>query len=251
MTPSHAVKKGRRYRYYTTSPECLSGGPAPWRIPAHDVEAATIQLIQAMLADRRQVVSIIASTKSDVLRDALFEARRQSQRLDEVKEKRLLLQELDLAVHLSDEHVEVRIEPNRIAAILAVTVYSDNEAEPINLRAPAIKARRGQETKLIISDDRGRADEFRDKGLIALLVEARDAFTLVLDNPDQSIRSLIRQVAKCRHRFYRLLRIAMLAPDIVIACTEGTQPIHLTPAVLLETDLPISWQEQRELLGFA
>ena len=143
------------------------------------------------------------------------------------------------------------MEPNRIAALLGVTVDSDSEADPIHLRAPAIKARRGQETKLIISDDRGRADEFRDKGLIALLVEARDAYKLVLDHPDQSIRSLIRQVAKCRHRFYRLLRVAMLAPDIVIACTEGTQPIHLTPAVLLEADLPISWQEQRELLGFA
>ncbi|MBP8231596.1 MAG: recombinase family protein [Rhizorhabdus sp.] len=250
MTPNHAVKKGRRYRYYITAPDQLDAGSSAWRVPAHDVEVATIQLIQSMLAGRRQVVSLIGSSKADVLRDALHHAHRQSQRLEDTCERRALLHELELTVHLSDEHVEVRLAPNRIAALLGGGV-DVTDGEPIYLRAPAVKARRGQETKLIILDDRGRADKCRDKGLIALLVEARDAYKLVLDHPDQSIRRLIRQVAKCRHRFYRLLRIAMLAPDIVIACTEGTQPIHLTPAVLLETDLPISWQEQRERLGFA
>lgn len=251
MTPNHAVKKGRRYRYYITAPDQLDADSSAWRVPAHDVEAATVQLIQAMLADRKQIVSLIGSSKADVLRDALYHARRQSQRLEDTRERRVLLTELDLTVHLFDEQVEVRIKPSHIAALLGVALDANADAETIHLRAPAIKARRGQETKLIISDDRGRAYEFRDKGLIALLVEARDVYKLVLDNPDQSIRSLIRQAGKCRHRFYRLLRIAMLAPDIVIACVEGTQPIDLTPAVLLEADLPICWQKQRELLGFA
>lgn len=57
----------------------------------------------------------------------------------------------------------------------------------------------------------------RGRGLIALLVEARETYRLVIDNPERSIRSLIRQVSKCRKRFYRLLRIAMLAPDIILA----------------------------------
>jgi site-specific DNA recombinase len=127
----------------------------------------------------------------------------------------------------------------------------EDDLPMISLRASALKARRGQETKLIIADDRGRADEYRDKGLIALLLEPRDAYQLVLDNPDRTVTELARQVAKCRRRLFRLIRISMLAPDIVLACTRGMQPIQLTSARLLEVQLPVDWQEQRELLGFA
>lgn len=45
---------------------------------ARAVQHAPEWLRQAMLADRRQIVSLIGSSKADVLRDALFKARRQS-----------------------------------------------------------------------------------------------------------------------------------------------------------------------------
>jgi site-specific DNA recombinase len=37
MTPSHATKPARRYRYYITRPDLLDGSPA-WRVSAHDLE---------------------------------------------------------------------------------------------------------------------------------------------------------------------------------------------------------------------
>jgi len=104
---------------------------------------------------------------------------------------------------------------------------------------------------LIIADHHGRADAFRDPALINLLVEARATYQLMLDSPDISIRALVKQHSRCRNRFYKLLRVAMLAPDIVMACVEGTQPVHLTAARLLEAQLPMRWQDQRKLLGFA
>src|SRR5712671_3054322 len=54
LTPSHAVKSGRRYRYYVSRAliaeaggECKQG----WRLPAHDVEDAVIRMIVAALRD--------------------------------------------------------------------------------------------------------------------------------------------------------------------------------------------------------
>ena len=42
-----------------------------------------------------------------------------------------------------------------------------------------------------------------------------------------------------------------LAPDIIQAIIEGRQPAELTAARLKRMyDLPISWAEQRRLLGF-
>ena len=48
-----------------------------------------------------------------------------------------------------------------------------------------------------------------------------------------------------------MLRLAFLAPDIVEAMIEGTQPPDLTAKRLIRReDLPLDWHEQRRRLGF-
>ncbi len=48
----------------------------------------------------------------------------------------------------------------------------------------------------------------------------------------------------------RSLPLAFLAPDIVEAILQGRQPVELTAARLKRIRLPLSWAEQRRLLGF-
>jgi len=49
----------------------------------------------------------------------------------------------------------------------------------------------------------------------------------------------------------RFLPLAFLAPDIVEAILRGEQPVSLTAEKLKRLrNLPKSWEEQRELLGF-
>ena len=54
MRPSHASKKGRRYRYYVSA-ALIDGGVAQgargWRIPAAELETATGRAIAAQLRD--------------------------------------------------------------------------------------------------------------------------------------------------------------------------------------------------------
>ena len=50
----------------------------------------------------------------------------------------------------------------------------------------------------------------------------------------------------------RILPLGLLAPDIVEAILGGRQPIELTAKRLKRIrDLPVSWAEQRRVLGFA
>jgi site-specific DNA recombinase len=50
----------------------------------------------------------------------------------------------------------------------------------------------------------------------------------------------------------RLFRLTLLAPDIVSAVLSGKQPPELTASRLVdETRLPLDWNGQRRLLGFA
>ena len=48
----------------------------------------------------------------------------------------------------------------------------------------------------------------------------------------------------------RIQRLAFLAPDIQRAIVEGAQPPGLNLERLIKCQLPMSWQEQRELFGF-
>jgi hypothetical protein len=52
LTPSHAVKNGRRYRYYVSRAlmaESGTGHNAGWRLPAHDLEDTVIRIVAAAL----------------------------------------------------------------------------------------------------------------------------------------------------------------------------------------------------------
>ncbi|WP_324751003.1 recombinase family protein [Sphingomonas sp. LY54] len=48
----------------------------------------------------------------------------------------------------------------------------------------------------------------------------------------------------------KLSKLALLAPDIQRSILEGLQPSGLTLGRLLDVDLPLRWDEQRQLLGF-
>ena len=51
MTPSHATKPGKRYRYYITRPDLIDGSSA-WRVSAPDVEKLVCDRLSDFLADQ-------------------------------------------------------------------------------------------------------------------------------------------------------------------------------------------------------
>lgn len=66
-----------------------------------------------------------------------------------------------------------------------------------------------------------------------------------------SLRELAKRHDKDRADIGRALRLAFLAPDIVEAIVSGHQPAQLSVSRLTRLeDLPLSWTEQRRLLGF-
>ena len=54
------------------------------------------------------------------------------------------------------------------------------------------------------------------------------------------------------HYFTQLVRLGGLAPDIVTAILEGRHPAGLTRTRLARTKaMPLDWNEQRRMFGFA
>ena len=100
-----------------------------------------------------------------------------------------------------------------------------------------------------------RADPFAtaqpDARLIKLLLRAH-RFNATLAGGGTPFAALAKQEGVSPSYFTRLVRLSYLAPDITQAILDGRQPSHLTADKLLaHSRLPLAWQDQRTLLGFA
>ena len=58
-------------------------------------------------------------------------------------------------------------------------------------------------------------------------------------------------LGRCRGELADQMRLSYLAPDIVVAILEGRQPESLKAKHLASANLPLDWQDQRVMLGFA
>lgn len=59
LTPSHACKGGRRYRYYVNGPATRGGGTG-LRIPAHDLERLVVNALLGLLNGKAELVKMMA-----------------------------------------------------------------------------------------------------------------------------------------------------------------------------------------------
>ena len=105
--------------------------------------------------------------------------------------------------------------------------------------------------KLVIVDNRAQLLA-PDPKLIAVVAQGRQWFVNIRESKVGSIAELAMQCGVDRTDVGRMIPFTFLAPDIVEAIIEGRQPVELTAARLKRVrDLPISWDDQRRLLGFA
>ena len=247
MSPSHAVKQGKRYRYYITHGcELSDGSSSAWRLPAHDVEQAVIDQVRTLLGDKRHLRSLLPEGDAQQIAAMLEYADKAAAQLATPYGRKVIIMAVIKHVRIEEDRICITIET---AALLRRLGTETAEAcNPITISAPAQKIRRGNETRLILE---GSASIKRDERLIALLIEARSLGREVSDNPDRTIADLAKQASRCRKRMAQLIRLNWLAPDIVQAIIDGRQPAKLTTSTLLNVDLPIAWSDQRTLLEFA
>lgn len=93
-------------------------------------------------------------------------------------------------------------------------------------------------------------DSNRDPRLIAVVAQGRHWFEEVRTGKTPSVGDLVTRHGVDQGDVSRTLPLAFLAPDIVEAILVGCQPVELSAARLKRLRLPLSWAEQRRLLGF-
>jgi site-specific DNA recombinase len=243
MSPSHAVKGPKRYRYYVTHPATAGDSPV-WRVSAHDLERIVIDGLVAFLADPAAVNAALGDALDAATRQAALQmARATAANITSAISNDLsqLLRTYVAAVELHDDRVEVAI---RLDAL----------GEPVDrthlLVLPATRVRSGHEVKLVIADSSAPPVNL-DARLIGLVADAHRIRSQVLAQPDQPMARIAKDLGRCRGDLADQMRLSYLAPDIVAAIIDGSQPASLTRKRLAAVDLPLDWTQQRQLLGFA
>jgi hypothetical protein len=90
-----------------------------------------------------------------------------------------------------------------------------------------------------------------DPKLVKLIARAHRLQEKLIRSGGGNLSDVARDEKLTGSYFTRVLRLSYLAPDITRAILEGRHPRDLTAQTLLDhSRLPLSWPEQRRLLGF-
>ena len=243
MSPSHANKQGKRYRYYITHEQHRGDRDQPtWRIPAHDLEQLVIDNLRGFLCDHAAVHNAIGLDDGNGIEKCLQLARASVEALSEgiAASQRAVLEDMVERIDLHDDRVHIAVRLSSLAP----------GVEAIHrLSFPVQRMRRGHVVKLILPGAEPETSN-RDTRLVGLIAEAHAVRNAVLGQTG-SLAQIAARLGKCRGNLADMMRISYLAPDIITAIMDGRQPTGLKRRMLMATPLSLDWSEQRRQLGCA
>ena len=262
MIPSHANKKGTRYRYYV-SQGLVKGSrrnaPRGRRVPAGDLESLVEDRLRDFLTSETEIFAAIETLLEDVndCAEAITRAGDLALRWPGLAptERRAILSTLVDRVDLLRETLEIRILPGRLPSILDDGWEPHDRIDPkeneptITFTIPARLKRTGMETRLLNDGAGGGARKKPDHSLCRILAQAHQYNAMVMRNGGKTMAELAAEASVGGSYFTRILRLSFLAPDVVKVILRDCHPIELTAKRLAnEVLLPIACEDQQALL---
>lgn len=133
------------------------------------------------------------------------------------------------------------------AGTIEIKFTPPNQDQPVKLSIKAKMVSRGSELRLAIAPDDRPIKREPDPVLLRLIAHAFAAQDLLV----WGISSPMVNHYKQRH-LQQLVRLSFMAPDIISAIVDGTQPSDLTGRKIMRINkIPLDWAGQRKMFGFA
>ena len=234
MTPSYAIKKGVRYRYYVS---CVlaqgrkedAGSVA--RVAAQAVEQLILDAINA-LPPAKQIETQPGSPSAELLspgRDA-----------DAANDAEILAAAVD-KITLGSRSIEIRLLEGSDRPVKVIAI-------PWSPQAFRRKREVIQPSSESASGARPIRAEARRK-LLSAIAKGRRWLNEMISGKVEGIEAIAAREGVSERSARMGLSLAFLAPDIVQAAVDGTLPRGLGVSRLM--DMPPSWADQRQALGIA
>jgi site-specific DNA recombinase len=218
MSPTHARKRGIKYRYYLSS-VLLQGQPeragSVRRAPAEDIEALVIKSVREHLkpqmpTDDRNIVSANVA--------------------------RVEIQPEQLVIQLAQGQRAKRKEA-KADNILLVPWHKTPSKRRREILLPA--SIQPQHARPIRSETRAT--------LVASIARARRWLNELASESTTTAESIAKREGCSIRKVNMTISLAFLAPDLVQAAIEGRLPRGMGVARLV--DMPAEWSRQRQILG--
>jgi site-specific DNA recombinase len=261
MSPTHATKKGTRYRYYISrsllgaSTKAKTEGQ---RIPAAALETLLVRRIRDWLADPAILELVQHAAPNAATQKRLIE-RAKDIAADEIDDLYTFIRLSIVRVQVHVDRIDITLDQDGVHALIdGVTKKvgpneqpeSETNHQVTTLSIPARLKRTGKEMRIVVTD--GSEFATPDSGLVRLLVRANAIRDQLLADRSLTFEDIAEIEGVVPSYATRLFRLTVLAPDIVSAILNGRHPPELTARRLMDdTRLPLDWNEQRRCLGFA
>ena len=260
MSPSHSKKGNTRYRYYISQALLhfrSNTAGSVIRVPASKLEAVVIEGIAGLYSQPQALMDIhppgpvlSAAEQQHLLQGAedlagsltLYSSQRQLALLSECLEK----------VVVYKDRLEVTLSCTGLLRTVGIEIPGEYEDQFHRLLLPVVLKRTGIESSFVVPG--GPPPVAHSTSVKALRQAMHQALTwnqLLSTGKATSLADIARQNNINPTYVGRILQLAFLAPDIITRIIQGKVPEHLTLERLKSIDLPLDWQEQRQLFNLA
>jgi hypothetical protein len=259
MTPTHAVKKGRRYRYYVST-SLITGSRSDhakgWRIPAGDVEGLVLERLRAFFASETDVGEALSGFDLDAskLRSALSKAKQLAETWADLPSNKVreLVRSVVETVEIQDAKIVILLKRKEGASLLLDNIVSApviGEPGTFELEIEAKLRRAGKGIRLVVG---GGIAEKPNGQMVVLMRDAHATRVALIMGRDATLDAMAQRLGIKRDYLSVHMRLTYLAPNIVRALLSGRYPPELTPTRLVSLckDSPYDWKLQRAVLGF-
>ena len=245
LTPSHAVKSGRRIRYYVSRRLLSPGGKntgGGWRLPAAALETAVTDLIANHIDEhiRKRALALqpVASEQHALTDHATaFASTLRSDPAD-------LLPSVVRSVTIAPGCLSVTLDPTIIAGHLGLP---EGDLAPTLLRTETTfqTKRRGVETRIAA----GAQEPARDTTLVRTLTQAHRWVERMRSG--DSMSTIAAAEGLTDSAVAARAPLAFLSPRIQKSILAGTLPVEVTLERILATGVPLDWNVQARRLGLS
>jgi site-specific DNA recombinase len=225
MSPSHAVKNGKRYRYYTSQAivkqQVEKAGSLP-RIPAGEIESVVTNKVQEFLQDEAGLNTIIGNTNQG----ADVYIRHAKKLADEITKQPSLVKQLLSKVIISAKKITLII--SRETLHQALNLDPPMHDSPIKINAKIHLKRCQGEKKLILTNGQSQQEDNINPTLVKAVSRAYVWNQMLVNGEAHSIKAIAEHENITSGYVRRLLPLAFLSPNLIEDILDGKQDPNLS-----------------------
>ncbi len=253
FTPTHSVKSGKRYRYYTSQTVVRKAGtkPAITRFPAHELEQLVLSQIFLLLRNASKcTVGMKDAASTDAAEEHAKSLAKEWPAL-EISKQHEFVGNILRQVTIGETAAWIEIDRTKLVTTLMghkskVPHHSRrDELDILKLSADFRVLRRGGELHVISPHVESSFEGERVPSLVKAVARAHGWYEQIIAGECTTISQLAQKSGLPRRYVRRILQCAHVSPQITEALLKGEHRPNLTLKELLR-GVPLNWREQEK-----